>query len=207
MIGRKAKSPLTNRFSKYFGGRKPMRKKMFVGAALLLIVPIIGSVLAASVTITGSGARTAVEFGQGHQVTIDCDTTITTTINQSWHATSSAFTIGAIVLSDLNVTQDLTTTANNGGCGGKLMTLSLYTGAAGSATPAVIGNGSATSVSFTVPTTNGTNAFTVNDNGTNGITASSTISSNNATLTITLPTGLVTAANITRVSIQTDNPA
>jgi hypothetical protein len=207
MIGRKAKSPLTNRFSKNFGGGKPMRKGLFVGAALLLLVPYIGSTLAASVTITGSGGNTAIEFGQGNQVAINCDTSIITTINQSWDSNSSAFTVGAIVLSDVNVTQNLTTTANNGGCGGKLMTLSLYTGAAGSATPAVIGNGSATSVSFTVPTTNGTNAFTVNNNGTNGITASSTISSNNATLTITLPTGLVTAANITRVSIQTDNPA
>jgi hypothetical protein len=133
-------------------------------------------------------------------------TSITTTINESWNSSSSTYTVGSIVLTGVNVTTALSSTANNGGCGGKIMTIKLYTGAAGSATPAVIGNGSATSVSFTVPTTDGTNAFTVSNSGTNGITASSTISSNSATLTITLPSGLVTAADITRVSIETDNP-
>jgi hypothetical protein len=207
MIGRKPKSPLTNHFGENFGGSKPRRKRVFIGAALLLIVPYIGSTLAASVTITGRGGSTAIEFGQGNQVAITCDTSITTTINESWHSTSNAFSVGSIVLSDVNVASDTATTANNGGCGGKIMTISLYSGAAGSATPTVIGNGAVTSVSFTVPTANGTNAFTVNDNVTNGITASSTISSNNGTLTITLPAGVVTAANITRVSIETDNPS
>ena len=206
MIGRKPKSPLTNHFGENFGGGKPKRKRVFIGAALLLVVPYIGSTLAASVTITGSGGSTAIEFGQGNQVAITCDTSITTTINESWHSTSSTFTVGSVVLSGVNVASAIATTANDGGCGGKLMTISLYSGAAGSATPTVIGNGNSTSVSFTVPTANGTNAFTVNSNGTNGITASSTISSNSGTLTITLPTGLVTAANITRVSIETDNP-
>jgi hypothetical protein len=206
MRRKKVSSPLTDHLGSNFGGQRQRKKRVFIGAALLLAVPYIGSTLAATVTISGSGGSTAIEFGQGNQVAITCDTSITTTINESWHSTSSAFTVGAIVLSGVNVTQDLTTTTNDGGCGGKLMTISLYSGAAGSATPTVIGNGNATSVSFTVPTANGTNAFTVNNNGTNGITASSTISSNSGTLTITLPTGLVTAANITRVSIETDNP-
>jgi hypothetical protein len=206
MIGGKPKSPLATRLGEGFGGSRPKRKRLFLIAALLLFVPYLGSTLAASVTITGTGGSTALEFGQGNQVAITCDTSITTTINESWNSSSSTYTVGSIVLTGVNVTTALSSTANNGGCGGKIMTIKLYTGAAGSATPAVIGNGSATSVSFTVPTTDGTNAFTVSNSGTNGVTASSTISSNSATLTITLPSGLVTAADITRVSIETDNP-
>jgi len=84
---------------------------------------------------------------------------------------AAQYTVGTIVLSGVNVTTALSATANDGGCGGKIMTVTLYTGAAGSATAAIIGNGSARSVSFTVPTTDGTNAFTVTNSGSNGITA------------------------------------
>jgi len=204
---RRSISPLTRHLGSRFLGNKQKRKRIIIVAALLLLVPYIGSTLAASVVITGTGSTTAIEFGQGNQVAITCDTSITTTINESWNSSSSTYTVGTIVLSGVNVTTALSATANDGGCGGKIMTVTLYTGAAGSATAAIIGNGSARSVSFTVPTTDGTNAFTVTNSGSNGITASATISSNTGTLTLTLPAGLVTAADITRVSIETDNPA
>jgi len=203
MIGRKPKSPLTNHFGENFGGGKPRRKRVFIGAALLLIVPYIGSTLAASVTITGSGGSTAIEFGQGNQVAITCDTSITTTINESWFAASSTFTVASVVLSGVNVASAIATTANDGGCGGKLMTVKLYTGAAGSATPAVIGNSSSTSVTFTVPTS----GTSVSISGSTGITGGAVIAGSTGTITLTLPSGLLSAADITRVSLETDNPA
>lgn len=206
MRRKKVSSPLTDHLGPNFGGQRQRKKRVFIGAALLLVVPYIGSTLAATVTISGTGGNTAIEFGQGNQVAITCDTTITTTINESWYATDSAFTVSTIELSDINVASAIATTANDAGCGGKTMTVRLYTGAAGSATPATIGNGSASSVTFTVPTST-TNPLTVVNSGSNGISARATVTNSVGVITITLPTGLVNAANITRVSIETDNPA
>ena len=202
MLRKKVGSPLTDHLGSHFGGHKQKKKRVIIGAALLLLVPYLGSTLAASVTISGTGTATAIEFGQGNQVAITCDTTITTTINESWYSTDTIFAVNTIVLSGVNVATALATTANDGGCGGKLMTIRLYSGAAGSATPTIIGNNSATSVQFTVPTATG--AITVS--GSDGISGTATVTTNVATLTLTLPAGLVNAANITRVSIETDNP-
>lgn len=200
----KVNSPLTNHLGPGFGGKKQKNKRVFIGAALLLIVPYIGSTLAASVTISGSGNATAIEFGQGNQVAITCDTSITSTINEGWYSTGSTFTVSSIVLSGVNVTSALTATTNDGGCGGKLMTVKLYSGAAGSSTPAIIGNSSATSVTFTVPTS----GTSVTMSGSTGITGSASISAGVASITLTLPSGInLSAADITRVSLESDNPA
>ena len=146
MLRKKVGSPLTDHLGSRFGGHKQKKKRVIIGAALLLFVPYLGSTLAASVTISGTGTATAIEFGQGNQVAITCDTTITTTVNESWYSTDTIFAVNTIVLSGVNVATALATTANDGGCGGKLMTIRLYSGAAGSATPTIIGNNSATSV-------------------------------------------------------------
>ena len=204
MFRKKVGSPLTSHLGSSFGGKSVKRKRVFIGASLLLIVPYFGTTLAATVTISGTGSATAIEFGQGNQVAITCDTTITTTVNESWYSADTIFAVNTIVLSGVNVASAIATTANDGGCGGKLMTLRLYSGAAGSATPLTIGNGSASSVQFTVPTSTG--SVTVSNTASNGITGSATVTDSAATITITLPAGLVNAANITRVSIETDNP-
>lgn len=206
MLRKKVGSPLTDHLGPSFGGQKQKNKRVIIGAALLLFVPYLGSTLAASVTISGSGSATAIEFGQGNQVAITCDTTITSTINESWYAASSTFTVATIVLSGVDVRSAISATANNAGCGTKLMTLKLFTGAAGSATPTVIGNGGATSVTFTVPTAT-TDPITVANSGSNGISGSATVTDNVGVITLTLPSGLVSAADITRVSLETDNPA
>lgn len=200
----KANSPLTDHLGPSFGGKRKNNKRVFIGAALLILVPYIGSTLAASVTISGSGNATAIEFGQGNQVAITCDTTITSTINEGWYTTGSTFTVSSLVLSGINVTSALTATTNDAGCGGKLMTVKLYSGAAGSSTPAIIGNGSATSVTFTVPTS----GTSVTMSGSTGITGSASIAASVASITLTIPSGInLSAADITRVSIESDNPA
>jgi hypothetical protein len=187
-----------------FGGKQQKRKRVYIVIALLLVVPYVGSTLAASVTITGTGSTTAIEFGQGNQVAITCDTTITSTINEGWYATGNTFTVSTIALSGIDVRTNLTSVANNDGCGAKLMTVKLFSGAAGSATPAVIGSSSATSVTFTVPTATGS----VTVSGSTGITGTATVTSNVAQITLTIPSGVnLSAADVTRVSIETDNPA
>ena len=200
---KKARSPLTRHLGGRFGGKQKKRKRVFIVVSLLLIVPYLGSTLAASVTITGTGSTTAIEFGQGSQVAITCDTTITSTINEGWYATGNTFTVSTVVLSGIDVRTALSSTANDAGCGTKLMTVKLYSGAAGSATPAIIGSGSATSVTFTVPTATGS----VTVSGSTGITATATVTDNVAVITLTIPSGVnLSAANVTRVSIETENP-
>ena len=120
MFGRRPKSPLANRMGLNFGGRQPKRKRVFIGAALLLIVPYIGSTLAATVQISGTGGTTAIEFGQGSQVAITCDTTITSEINEAWYATSSIFRVDTVVLSGVDVRSAISATSSNQGCGAKI---------------------------------------------------------------------------------------
>jgi hypothetical protein len=203
MIGRKPKSPLTNHFGENFGGGKPKRKRVFIGAALLLVVPYIGSTLAASVTITGRGGSTAIEFGQGNQVAITCDTSITSQLDESWYATNTLFRVDTILLSGINVSTATTATTNDQGCGGKNLTLKLFTGTGGSSAAAIIGSiGSATSVTFVVPTST-TNTLTFSAN--TGITGAATIESSVGSITLTIPTAVnLDASSITRVSIETD---
>ena len=200
---KKSRSPLTRHLGGRFGGKQKKRKRVFIVVSLLLVVPYLGSTLAASVTITGTGSTTAIEFGQGNQVAITCDTTITSTINEGWYAAGNTFTVSTIALSGVDVRTNLSSVANNDGCGAKLMTVKLYSGSSGSATPAIIGSGSATSVTFTVPTATGS----VTVSGSTGITATATVTSSVAVITLTIPSGVnLSAADVTRVSIETDNP-
>jgi hypothetical protein len=56
-------------------------KSIFIGALLILLIPYIGSSLAASITISGRSGGGAVEFAQGSQVTVVCDTEIITSLD------------------------------------------------------------------------------------------------------------------------------
>jgi len=200
MIGRKPKSPLTNHFGEKFGGSKPRRKRIFIGAALLLVVPYIGSTLAATVQISGTGGTTAIEFGQGSQVAITCDTTITSEINEAWYATSSIFRVDTVVLSGVDVRSATSATSSNQGCGAKNMTLKLFTGSVGSESAAVIGAGPASSVTFAVPTSG-----PVTVAGSTNITAVASITDSVGVITLTIPNTVnLDASTVTRISIQTD---
>jgi hypothetical protein len=137
-------------------------------------------------------------------VAITCDTTITSTINEGWYAAGNTFTVSSVVLSGIDIRTALSSTTNNEGCGGKLMTAKLYAGSSGSATPAYIGSGSTSSVTFTVPTS----GTTVLIAGSTGIGGSALIAGSAAQITLTLPSGVnLSAADITRISIETDNPS
>ncbi len=200
---KRVRSPLSNRLDTDFGGPKQRKKRVFIGAALLLMVPYIGSTLAATVTISGTGGRTAVEFGQGSQVAITCDTTITSSIEESWYATDSIFRVSTITLSGVDVRTNTTATENDLGCGGKTMSVKLFTGASGSQVPATIGANSATTATFTVPTSSG--SFTITSPASSDITGSATVTSNVASLVFTIPNTVnLNATSVTRVSIETE---
>jgi hypothetical protein len=191
MIGRKPKSPLTNHFGENFGGSKPRRKRVFIGAALLLVVPYIGSTLAASVTIN-SGVAT--EFGQGSQATIACDTSVDTSISQTWYQTSTYFRVSTISLTNLNNASSLTL---NGGCGGKKLKLQLLNS---SGTALAIGTSNNSSVTITIPTSPGD----ITDATLYGNTSALTDSGSTSTVRITIPsTTPVNAGDVYRITLET----
>jgi hypothetical protein len=88
-----------------FGGgkaRSGSRRKIFLILAGLSPIPLVGFVLAANVTITGTGGASVVEFGQGQASATACDTTLTTSLNTTYDGTT--FMLSTIVLSDVNGT-------------------------------------------------------------------------------------------------------
>ena len=71
-------------------------KSIFIGALLILLIPYIGSSLAASITISGRSGGGAVEFAQGSQVTVVCDTEIITSLDEEWYDAGVIFRVSKI---------------------------------------------------------------------------------------------------------------
>ena len=75
-------SPLSNRVNSRFGGSVNHRsKKIIAGFLIATIGPLVATTLAASVTI-GTGS---LEFGQGSQAAVACDSEITTSMTETWY--------------------------------------------------------------------------------------------------------------------------
>ena len=188
-------SPLSNRVNSRFGGSVNHRsKKIIAGFLIATIGPLVATTLAASVTI-GTGS---LEFGQGSQAAVACDTAITTAITETWYNASTIFEVATIVLSDLNTAAGAG--VSNAGCGGKILKVSLL---GSSGTALTIGSsGTATSASVTLasPGVNGVQTI-----ASNGVTASLASAGTTATLTLTIPTASIhlDAASVYRVTVET----
>lgn len=202
MRRRKSATPLTNKIGSKFAGKKFVRKRAFVGAALLLIIPYIGSSLAATVTINGGSGSGAIEFGQGSQITVVCDSTIKTSIDEEWYATDSIFRVKTITLSGINNTAALNATTDNAGCGNKALTFKLY------ATNTIVDIGTTAGENaavFTVPAAGATSG-SVSVTGATGMTASSNVGASETSITLTLSTSLnINATSITRVVLESSS--
>ena len=188
-------SPLSNRVNSRFGGSVNHRsKKIIAGFLVATVGPLVATTLAASVTI-GTGS---LEFGQGSQAAVACDTAITTAITETWYNTSTIFEVATIVLSDLNTAAGAG--VSNAGCGGKILKVSLL---GSSGTALTIGSsGTATSASVTLAATGVNGAQTI---ASNGVTASLASAGATATLTLTIPTASIhlDAASVYRVTVET----
>jgi len=189
-------SPLAGRVSSNFGGSVNHRtKKIIAGVLIATLGPLVATTLAASVTI-GDGNN--LEFGQGSQAAVACDTTITTAITETWYETSTVFQVATIVLSNLDTRAGVG--VSNAGCGGKTLKVSLL-GSTG--TSLTIGSsGTTTSTSVTLAATGVDGSQTV---ASNGVTASLASAGQLGTLTITIPTATIhlSAATVYRVAIET----
>jgi hypothetical protein len=146
-----------------------MRARVFIGSAFLIAIPLVATTFASNVTIQGAQGG-AIEFGQGNQKTIVCDAYVQTLVGQTWSETLQDFYVDKIILKNVDVNVDhLAAGDSNRGCGGKNLAVALYDL---SDTSRVIGTNSARSVSFTVPTSEGSFTVDVPNSGSTGVSAS-----------------------------------
>jgi hypothetical protein len=190
-------SPLRDRIGSRFGGRGARKRtKIIVAALFVILAGSFATTLAANVTISGG---TALEFGQGQVPAIACDEQITSAITEEWNNTSSNFHVKTITLSDVKLASASTA---DGGCGGETITVSLLDSLGARLT---LGDGSPTTISFTVPTASATptasptTATVVVDGAANATTGSIAITLPGATSTLR-----ATASAVARVVLETD---
>ena len=203
MRKKRSRSPLGELVNGEIGGVS-YKKRAVVGALLILLIPYIGSSLAATITINGRSAGGAVEFAQGSQVTVVCDSTILTSLDQQWYETTTVFRVATINVTGILNTDSQTATTNNAGCGGKTMTVKLF--ASGTQQRLGTASTSENSVSFTVPVTGAVDSATLTVSGATGVTAASTNSSSNTNIAITIPMNtntIINATTVDRIAIET----
>lgn len=132
--------------------RTRFKPRMLFGAIFLLAIPLVATTFAAQVTISGTQGG-AIEFGQGNQAAVACDTSIQTSVGEIWSSAQTNFIVDTVTLMNLDVNSgSLSSTISNQGCGLKTLKVALYDT---SSVQTAIGADSSTLVSFGVPTTDG----------------------------------------------------
>jgi hypothetical protein len=124
---------------------KKSNMKSLAGLATVAAVAVLGSTLAANISL-GSGA--ALEFGQGVQVTAACDNAITLSPKVTFvNGSNPVFMLSTVSFSDVDTrTASSTLTSGGTGCAGKTLQLNAYGDT--SATPLQIATaGASTAVS------------------------------------------------------------
>jgi hypothetical protein len=148
--------------------RKKSNMKSLAGLATVAAIAVLGSTLAANISL-GSGS--AIEFGQGVQVTAACDSSITISPKVTFvNGSSPVFMLSTISFSDVDTRTAGSSTVSGGtGCAGKTLTINAY------------GDSAATPLSFATVSSSLVSSATIGIN-TGSITAASgfTISGVNA---------------------------
>lgn len=191
-------SPLSGRIGSRFGGRGARKRtRIFAGFITLIAVTYFGSTFAASITL-GSGA---LEFGQGTQAAVACDTDgITTAINEIWNNSLTQFDVSTVVLSGVNTSA----------CAGKIFKVTLLNV---SGSELQLGNLDAhTYASISVSNTDGSLTVTTAA-GASGLTASKSGTSPSSVITLNLDrTGtqdtdanFLSASNVVRINLESDD--
>jgi hypothetical protein len=160
--------------------KKKSQKKLILGLAMLGVIPVIGSTLAASITI-GSGN---IEFGQGQRAVVACDSSVTIAVasayNNALNSSAGAFELDTITLSGLDTTA----------CAAKSFTLTARKSDGTAVTNGV--------VTFTLPAASATSITTQSGATSSSWTANATSSS----ITFTL-SGSAAAADVDKVTLET----
>ena len=178
-------SPLSNRVNSRFGGSVNHRsKKIIAGFLIATVGPLVATTLAASVTI-GTGS---LEFGQGSQAAVACDSVITTSITETWYEAGTYFRVATMSLTGLDTTA----------CTGKYFKLSLL-GSTGTAL--TVGSAAETSITVKLTDVSGSQAT---GSTLAGSTASLSTTGTNNTLLVTLNAAVyLNASTVYRVTVET----
>ena len=178
-------SPLSNRVNSRFGGSVNHRsKKIIAGFLIATVGPLVATTLAASVTI-GTGT---LEFGQGSQAAVACDSVITTSITETWYEAGTYFRVATMSLTGLDTTA----------CTGKYFKLSLL-GSTGTAL--TVGSAAETSITVKLTDVSGSQAT---GSTLAGSTASLSTTGTNNTLLVTLNAAVyLNASTVYRVTVET----
>jgi hypothetical protein len=150
---------------------KKSNMKSLAGLATVAAVAVLGSTLAANISL-GSGS--AIEFGQGVQVTAACDSSITLSPKVTFqNGSNPVFMLSTISFSDVDTrTSGAALTSGGTGCAGKSLQLNAYGDT--SATPLQIATVSSAAASVatigittsTITTSAGFTITGVNNSGT-----------------------------------------
>ena len=171
--------------------RETRNLKIALGVAALILIPTIGSTLAATVTI---GTSNTLEFAQGITSTTACDSTIKLQPVSSLNG-SGVFIISSIEISTLN-------NDTGGGCAGKYLTLKVMDS---STTLVNITNaansGVATQVKFQLPTTCTDNAVIADSPDTNATIGSLVCNATTGSVKVTLATSLL-ATSLDKITLE-----
>ncbi len=161
--------------------------KIIFGAVILLALPVIGTTLAASISINSGSS---VQFGQGVIQATACDEAITVTANTSFTNASGAgsFNVDTITLSGIA-----------DACSAKTFTVRAYDTT--TATPLTVNSGGTPTTALVfVPTISG--SCTIAVTGSTFTTSVCTYSSNNNSVAIKVPTTL-SAASVYKFTLET----
>jgi len=161
--------------------------KFIFGAVILLALPVIGTTLAASISINSGSS---VQFGQGVIQATACDDSITVTANTSFTNASGAgsFNVDTITLSGIA-----------DACSAKTFTVRAYDTT--TATPLTVNSGGTPTTALVfVPTISG--SCTIAVTGSTFTTSVCTYSSNNNSVAIKVPTTL-SAASVYKFTLET----
>ena len=171
--------------------RETRNLKIALVVAALILIPTIGSTLAATVTI---GTSNTLEFAQGITSTTACDSTIKLQPVSSLNG-SGVFIISSIEISTLN-------NDTGGGCAGKYLTLKVMDS---STTLVNITNaansGVATQVKFQLPTTCTDNAVIADSPDTNATIGSLVCNATTGSVKVTLATSLL-ATSLDKITLE-----
>ena len=160
--------------------------KVLLGISALIAVPVIGTTLAATITISSG----TVQFGQGIATAAACDSSIVVTPNASFVEADNQFKLGSVTITDLDATA----------CASKTLKFRFYptTGGADSALT-VSSAGTTDAIIFTMPAASGTQA--VKEVSSNYTVGTHTAGSTTASITVTLTTQPATTS-IDRITVE-----
>jgi hypothetical protein len=160
--------------------------KVLLGISALIAVPVIGTTLAASISISSG----AVQFGQGVATAAACDASITVTPNASFIEADNSFKLGTVTITNLDATA----------CASKTLRFRFYpTTASADSALTVSSAGTTDAIIFTMPVASGTQA--TKEVGSDYTVGTHTAGSTTASITVTLTTQPATTS-IDRITVE-----